>query len=386
MVVDLFAKLCNYMQGTILPLYIIERAFSNKVAGLTSTAYMLASLLLRPVTGKMADDRGRYGIAIFGAALYCLATGLYFFTFPVTLLVIMRIIQGGGFSFESTGVYVLATDHIPESRMAEGLGYLGLAQTLATALAPAIAIMLKNTFGYDTTFMVIFSLSALNLIIIPSLRILDRKVPVKKEIRQEERPVITDTQGQKQPFLFRIVDRNALKPSMIMFLIMLANMTMSIFLVPYATLSGIANPGVFFTVQAVMAFIARLTMSRVQKRVGVTAVLSGGILLIFASLTGLVFRLSLPILLVCGVCLGLGIGVVQPQLSAIAVLSAGKENRGKASSTFFMMMDGGSAATGFIFGAVADAAGYPPVYAIAAAVTMCTLFIFLGMRKKGMMV
>jgi len=388
MLVDLFAKLCNYMQGTILPLYIIERAFSNKVAGLTSTAYMLASLLLRPVTGRMADKKGRYGIAIFGAAIYCLATGLYFFAFPVTLLVIMRIVQGGGFSFESTGVYVLATDHIPESRMAEGLGYLGLAQTLATALAPAIAIMLKNTFGYDTTFMVIFSLSALNLIIIPSLRILDRKTDGKKEARQEERPVTTDTDTpeRKHSFLSSIIDRNALKPSMVMFLIMFAHMTMSIFLVPYATISGVANPGLFFTIQAIMAFIARLTMSRIQRRVGVTAVLSGGILLMFISLAGLVFRLSMPLLLVCGICLGLGIGVVQPQLSAIAVLSAGKENRGIASSTFFMMMDGGSAATGFIFGAVADAAGYPIVYAIAAAIMMSTLFIFLGMRKKGMMV
>jgi len=343
---------------------------------------MLAALLTRPVSGRLADDRGRYGVAISGAAVYCLATGLYFFAIPVAVLVIMRVFQGAGFGFESTGTYALAADHIPESRMAEGLGYLGLAQTCATALAPAIAISLKNAFGYQAAFMTIFSLSALVLVIIPLLRLLDRKAAAKSD-NAADAPLPPELkQARKESLLMKLVDRNALKPSLLMFMIMFATMTVSIFLTPYATGRGITNPGLFFTMQAVMAFIARLTMGKVLKRVGASAVLVGGMLLIFISLVGLVFRAGLPFLIVCGAVFGLGIGVVQPQLSAMAVLAGGKDNRGKASSTFFMMMDCGSAVTGFLFGAVADAAGYPPVYAIAAGITLITMFVFLAARKR----
>ena len=370
------------MQGSLLPLYIIERGFSNKVAGLTSTAYMLASVLLRPVSGRMTDKSGRYGVAIFGAVIYCVATGLYFFAVPVTLLIVMRIVQGVGFSFDSTGAYVLATDNIPESRMAEGLGYLGCSQTVAIALAPMIAISLKNSFGYKTAFMTIFTLSALVPIIILLLRFIITRTFKPAAVVRRARLHTTVFPAKREPILSMIVDKNALKPALLMLLVMFAGMTTSIFLAPYATISGIANPGLFFTVQAVMAFAARLTMGKIQQRVGASTVLILGMLLIFCGLFGLVLRVSLPILVICGVLYGLGIGVVQPQLSALAMLAAGKDNRGKATSTFFMMMDGGSAACGFIFGAIADTAGYVSIFAIAAAIALGTLFLYIVMQKK----
>jgi len=383
MLADLCVRLCNYMQMALLPLYIIERGFPKTVGGIMVTTFMLSSLLLRPVSGRLADKKGRYAASLLGAGIYCAATGMYFLAAPLALLIVMRVLQGAGFSFDGTGVYALATDHIPESRLAEGIGYLGLGQPVATALSPLIALAIKNQFGYRTAFMVVFSLSALVVALLMLLRFAERNIAKPKELIEEKRLPASDSTARGASLLSRLVDKSALKPSFLILLITLAGHTISTYLIPYADSAGIANPGIFFTVQAVMVFTARLVMGKIRNRFGATAILVSGMLLIFMSLIGLALRLSQPLLITCGALYGLGIGVVQPQLAALAIMAAGKENRGMANSTYFMMMDIGTAMSGVIFGAVADVAGYVSIYAIASAIVICTLLLFRMMRRKG---
>jgi len=370
------------MQMALLPLYIIESGFSNIAAGLASSAYLFSSLLLRPVSGRITDKKGPYSVLVFGAVIYCAAASLYFLSIPVALLIVMRAIQGVGYGFDGTGIYALATAYIPDDRMAEGIGYLGLGQASATALAPLMAISLKNTFGYQTAFVVVFLLSALTLAIFLLLRLTDKSIRTPETNEKQEHLPDPDRPVKKETILSRIVNMNAVKPSLLIMLIMFAGLTINTFLVPYATLGGIANPGIFFTVQAVMVILGRLTMSKIELKVGSSVIIISGMLFIFICLSGLTFQLTLPLLLVCGVSYGMGLGVVHPQLIAKAVLAGGKGNRGMASSTFFMFMDTGSTASGFVFGAIADAAGYTAVYAAAAAVALVTLFLYLVMRKR----
>ena len=59
-IADLMIRICSYMQATLLPLYILEQGYSPALAGLTTSVFMLMSILSRPASGNMVDTRGRY--------------------------------------------------------------------------------------------------------------------------------------------------------------------------------------------------------------------------------------------------------------------------------------------------------------------------------------
>jgi len=76
------------------------------------------------------------------------------------------------------------------------------------------------------------------------------------------------------------------------------------------------------------------------------------------------------------------LGVVQPQLNTLAVLSASRESRGLANSTFFMSIDLGQAIGAVSLGAIADFAGMGSMFGFGAIVTFLTALIYFFLRKK----
>ena len=135
---DLALRICSYMQSAVIPLYVLDKGYSTTFAGLTTTAFMLMAIIALPVSGNMVDTRGRYIVLIIGSLIYFFSTGLFLLTFPIWVLLVFRALQGLGFSFVSTGSNTLATDIIPESKMAEGISYRGLTQTLGRFLLPVL--------------------------------------------------------------------------------------------------------------------------------------------------------------------------------------------------------------------------------------------------------
>ena len=114
MFADLLLRICNIMQFTLLPLYVIDRGFPTSVAGLTITFYMLVATFFRPLSGMLVDKKGSYITMVIGSAVYCFATGFYLFKLPIWALLAMRALQGFGFSFNGTALMTMATNLIPE--------------------------------------------------------------------------------------------------------------------------------------------------------------------------------------------------------------------------------------------------------------------------------
>ena len=388
MLADLLLRVCMTVQGTLFPLYVIEKGFSPTIAGLTTTAFMLAAFAFRPVSGKLVDSIGRQQVLLLGAAVYFISSGASLIDIPAGLLLTMRGVQGCGFCFFGTALMTLATDIIPKNRMSEGIGYIGLTRTIAGAFPPILALALKDAYGYPISFAVAFGISFLALLSGIPLNLGKRNTA--HSVTAEGFPGVrvgisfSPSRNRVQESLWdKIVDRDALKPSSIMLFFMFANSWVGTFLVAYAVSKGIANPGVFFTANAIATAVARLAVGKLSQHFGSVAVLAPGIALASLSLVGMFSSANAAILILSGALYGMGMGMVQPELNSLSVLAARDERRGLANSTFFMAMDLGMAVGASTMGVVASYAGMGFIFLLGAMLTALILFGYLVLDRKG---
>ncbi len=143
-----------YVLTPLLPLYLSEHFGATKdMIGLVLSGYTITALLFRPFSGYVVDSFPRKTVlmicfsafAIFFAG-YLAASTLLFFT-------IVRTLHGGPFGGLTVANSTAAIDVLPSSRRTEGIGYYGLSNNLAMAIAPTIGIWIYElTDSFDFLF------------------------------------------------------------------------------------------------------------------------------------------------------------------------------------------------------------------------------------------
>jgi len=381
MIADLTIKITFSMLNVLIPIYMLDQGYSTAIAGLVTTIYLLSAAVFRPISGILVDKKGRFLIITIGSVVYSLAAGLYLFSIPFWVLILIQVLQGFGFAFNGTALRTLATDNIPESRMSEGLGYLGLTQTLSSSISPLIILAVRNAFGYHVAFIVVLSFTALILLSRFWLKPSKEQAQADRLGLQNELKISIKS-DQKPFFLWKLIDKEACKPSLIMMVMMFTNSTLMTFLVAYSSEKGIENAGIFFTASAIMTAVARLLVGKVHEKFGSVGVIAPGIFFFIISLIIVFSELSIPTLALAGALSGLSIGVILPQVNSLAVLNSNKENRGLANSTLFLEMDIGFALGAVIWGSIANVTGLRYIYIIAAAVSFTMLVLYFILRRS----
>ena len=74
--------------------------------------------------------------------------------FSVGLLLVLRSLHGIGFSATTNAPGTIVSDIVPKSRLAQGVGYYGLSNTLVTAVGPALTLFIIQYFSYNVLFLV----------------------------------------------------------------------------------------------------------------------------------------------------------------------------------------------------------------------------------------
>ena len=277
----------------------------------------------------------------------------------------------------------MATDIIPEQKLSEGIGYLGLTQTIAQAFAPAFALALSNAYGYEFSLKLVFAVTVLNLLTRFPLKAID-KCLLGAAAKHDDKTANHNEPIQKQSGTkLRIIDKDAWKPSLIMVFVVFAASGVGTFLLAFAVQRGINNPGMFFTASALSVAAARLTVGKIHNRFGSAVVLVPGFILFIISLLLIFSATNLMLLIIAGIFYGLGIGVMVPEVNTLAILAAEKENRGLANSTVFMAMDLGMALGAVSLGIFADYNGFASIFLLCAGVVFATLLAYLFLLRTG---
>ena len=368
LVVSFLMFLSMYMLLPTLPLYAQTIGGNETLAGTIVGVFTLSAVLVRPWFGNLLDRRGRKVILIIGAGIFLVSALAYNLAFSIITLLALRVVHGIGWGASTTATATMASDVIPAVRRAEGMGYYGIAATLAMSLGPALGLYLVKYSSYSVLFTGAAILAALGLVC--SLFI-NYEIPRKN--REEAR--IKHVKGV-------IFEKTAIPPALVLFFITLTYGGIVTFLPSYADYRGVENIGLFYTVYALVLLLSRPIIGKLADRYGVPKFLVPGILLIALALLLLVKASSLPMFLLVGVVYGLGFGTVQPILNALVISLSPPERRGAANATFAVAMDLGIGVGAVALGFLTQKMGFEFMYGSSAGFALLALVMYYALLRK----
>jgi MFS family permease len=143
-----------YVLTPLLPLYLSEHFGATKdVIGLVLSGYTITALLCRPFSGYIVDSFSRKTVLMVCFGTFAVFFAGYLAASTLLLFTIVRTLHGGPFGALTVSNSTVAIDVLPSSRRTEGIGYYGLSNNLAMAIAPTVGIFIyKFTASFELLF------------------------------------------------------------------------------------------------------------------------------------------------------------------------------------------------------------------------------------------
>ena len=320
----------------LFPLYLSETFAADKhTIGVVLSGYTLTALLIRPFSGYFVDSFPRKAVLLISYALFFIFFAGYPLAGSLALFAVVRTMHGAPFGAATVANSTVAIDVLPSSRRAEGIGYYGLSNNIATAIGPTIALLVYGAYGsYDALFIMALVFSGAGLAINSTL-----KLPAKPK-------------AKRPPMSF---DR----------FILLKGWSQGVCIVCYAFSYGVlatyiaiygkeelgitGGTGLFFMLLSVGLILSRLTGSRSLRRGRVVQNASMGTLV---SLCGYMLFAALHNswgYYGAALVIGLGNGHMFPAFQTMFLNLAENDRRGTANSTLLVSWDIG-VGLGVLFG------------------------------------
>ena len=399
-IVTALAGVCRQMYMSAFPQYLADQGFSATQMGLVASGYTIVAMITRILSGNLVDKKGRRSMLLLGLFLFGLPIVGFLFAnhmpmgaMAMGLIVLFRMSQGIGSSLTSISTGTMAPDVLHPARMKEGIGYYGLFNNLATAVGPAMGIGMLLAGQSDKYF--IFSLSMILLALPVAFSLNYEKNQPKAEPKEDVKAPAEDTSNMTllQKLSATLIYKKALPAAAIFALVSFSTTSVSNFVSPYATEMGISVVGRFFTVQAFAMILARMSSGKIANKLGNFRTLQLGIGIDMLAFVTLALMKNDMMLYAAAILRGLGGGINMPILNVLAVQTASRENRGKATSTYYAAFDVGSGIGAAVWGVVADmfgqpgamVPGYRVVYAGAAVfylITMGAAYLLIGRKEN----
>lgn len=134
-----------YVLTPLLPLYLSEHFGATKdVIGLVLSGYTITALLFRPFSGYVVDTFPRKTVLMISFGAFAIFFAGYLAASTLLLFMIVRTLHGGPFGALTVANSTAAIDVLPSSRRTEGIGYYGLSNNLAMAIAPTVGIFIYH--------------------------------------------------------------------------------------------------------------------------------------------------------------------------------------------------------------------------------------------------
>ena len=156
-----------YVLTPLLPLYLAETFDATKdVIGLVLSGYTITALIFRPFSGYVVDTFPRKQVLMICFAAFAIFFAGYLAASTLLLFTIVRTLHGGPFGALTVANSTVAIDVLPSSRRNEGIGYYGLSNNLAMAIAPTIGLFIyHHTHSFSLLFWIALIVATAGLIV-----------------------------------------------------------------------------------------------------------------------------------------------------------------------------------------------------------------------------
>jgi MFS family permease len=364
-------QISNNMLMTGLPLYAIYLGGDNSISGMLFGFFMFVAILFRPFFGKLIDEKSRRIVLIIGAVIAAFITLSYVVAFSISLLLVMRSLHGIGFSATTNASGTVVSDIVPKRRLAEGIGYFGLANTLSTAIGPALSIFLIQQYNYQFLF-IVAGLIGLISIICSLFMTYEKKNP---------NLVIKSTKKNRK--ISELLFEKTALPTGLVTAFVYVGMGASLTFIPTFALSlGIEDIGLYFTVFSFALLFTRIVGGKLADKYGSSIVVIPGLVIMTISFVVLAYANSLGDFILTGILYGLGLGFVEPALNAVMIRLCPPDRRGAGNSTFFTAKDLGSGLGAICLGFISLNAGFKAVFLYSAVCIILAFFAYVLILRR----
>lgn len=300
--------------------------------GLAVAAYSVSNLLFNVLGGVLLDRSGRRRFLVGGLIAAALAMGLYNWTNSVNSLLMVRFLHGAAGGILVPAVFTMLADVAPVKGRGQAMGRAGALIGGAAIIAPAVAGILRQVYGFHAVFLAGFSVlitgSLMAAFLTPETGI--RSVNGEQAKLQDEPG--PHSKGSSEAWRLLTASYWSI------FTLTFAMGALTAFL-PETVESlgyGASLTGLMFALFGLVAAVLMMSpLSQSVDRHGMLKPVAIGLLLVVIGLAFLASARGIALIGLAVVIFGAGYGIIFPSTSAQIALASSVERRGRAYGIFY---------------------------------------------------
>lgn len=330
----------------LLPIYLRDTFQADKdTIGAVLFGYAVMALVARLFSGYLVDSFPRKQVLLLFFVIFTLFFAGYIAAGSLLLFAIVRTLHGVPFGVTTVANSTLAIDVLPSSRRTEGIGYYGLANNIASAISPSVAIWIyTTTHNFDILFWLAMIVATGGLIIDATV-----KAPKREQVKSHQ-PISLD-----RFFLIKGIPEAL---TMVCFAFSYGVVSTYVAIYGKERMGIEGGSGTFFLLLSVGLILSRLQGSKALREGRITHNAAMGVCV---SLCGYLLFAAMPNRLGyygAALVIGLGNGHMYPAYQNMFVNLAPHSQRGTASSSILVAWDVGIGIGILLGGVLSENLGY----------------------------
>lgn len=359
-----------YLLTPLLPLYLSENFSASKgMIGLVLSGYTLTALVVRPFSGYLADSFPRKKVLLLSLFFYFLCFGTYLLASTLLLFAIVRTVHGAPFGAATVANSTMAIDVLPSSRRNEGIGYYGLSNNIATAIAPTVGIFVyRYIHNFDLLFWMALAIAAIGFFVNTTIQ------PRERQILKDKKAISLDR--------FFLLKGWLLAVNMVCFGLCYGVLSNYLAIYGKETMGITTGTGTFFLLLSLGLILSRLQGVKALRKGRLTHNAGEGIII---STLGYALFILVPQELGyygSALLIGLGNGHMWPAFQNMMISMANNNERGTANSTLLTSWDLGMGLGVLLGGFVVEIFDYATAFWSIVGVHVVGLLMFFAATKK----
>lgn len=366
-----------YVLTPLLPLYLSEHFGAAKdIIGLVLSGYTITALLFRPFSGYFVDSFPRKTVLMVCFGAFAIFFAGYLAASTLLLFTIVRTLHGGPFGALTVANSTVAIDVLPSSRRTEGIGYYGLSNNLAMAIAPTIGIFIyRFTHSFELLFWIALAVGCAGWLIDSTVELSQKEIVKNKSKLSLDR--------------FFLLRGWLIGTNMVAFGFSFGVLSNYLAIYGKEVLGITGGTGTYFMLCSIGLMLSRLQGGEALRQgrlthnaaEGMIISLVGYTLFILVPTLNSLFAIHYSLFTFVGyygsaLLIGLGNGHMWPAFQNMTINIAQNNQRGTANSTILISWDVGMGLGILLGGIIAEHLGYNAAFWTVAAVNMAGVLLF----------
>jgi MFS family permease len=351
-----------YLLLSVMPMYASSAGAGSTGAGLVTGVLLLGTVAAELVSSLLMKRHGYRIVLAAGAVLMGVPALALLSPRPLIIVAAVSVVRGFGFGLSTVVLGALTASLVPPERRGEGIGLLGIADTLPGVVALPAGVWLAGNYGYP----VVVGLAAATALVplaafawLPG-RADGRWTPGRADAEQPTGMLAGLRHGGLLP-LSVIFAASTVTAGVVASFLPLVN----------GIPGNIAAAGLL--TQALAATICQWWAGRLGDRHGHARLLNPGLALGSLGMIAMIWLTS-PAVLITGMCLfGAGFGLILNATFVLMIDRMPASAVGTASAGWSLAYDVGYGAGPVLFGLIVGHTGYPAAFALTSVVMLAAV-------------